>query len=100
MLKPSEDTNITMIELRKRDFEVGEQVLWLLSPSDKDKTEAAYEGPYLVLEKVTPVTYRLDTPGKRDKTRLVHANFLKKWNCPSARVLQVMVVSEENTCRR
>ncbi|KAL1259069.1 hypothetical protein QQF64_009646 [Cirrhinus molitorella] len=37
------------------------------------------QGPYTVLERIGPVTYRLQQPGKRRAEQLYHINLLKKW---------------------
>ncbi|KAL0187932.1 hypothetical protein M9458_015031 [Cirrhinus mrigala] len=36
-------------------------------------------GPYAVVEKVGPVTYRLRQPGRRQADQLYHINLLKQW---------------------
>ncbi len=48
---------------RERRFEVGESVLVLI-PERKSKLEALYRGPYTVMEKVSPVMYKLDLRGQ------------------------------------
>ncbi|KAI2645697.1 Retrovirus-related Pol polyprotein from transposon 17.6 [Labeo rohita] len=40
---------------------------------------ATWQGPYTVVEKLGPVTYRLRQPGRRQTEQLYHINLLKKW---------------------
>ena len=54
--------------------------------------QASYTGPYQVIEQITPVTYKLEVPGKKHK--IVHTNFLKPWTTPSASALAVAVIPE------
>ena len=61
---------------RNKSFQPGEYVL-MLNPVGSSK-QAAYNGPYLIEEKISPVTYRISTPGRGKTTRIVHSNFLKK----------------------
>ena len=67
----------------------------MLNPVGSSKLEAAYNGPYLIEEKISPVTYRISTPGRGKTTRIVHANFLKKWSTPSAEVLTTSLIQDE-----
>ena len=76
-----------------RNFQTGNQVL-VMSPSQSDKFEAQWAGPYTVQEKVTDVTYRISTPDRRKKLRLYHANAMKLWTTPVA-VMAVRYCSEE-----
>ncbi|KAI2654662.1 Retrovirus-related Pol polyprotein [Labeo rohita] len=50
-----------------------------LVPSSACKFLASWQGPYTVLEKLGPVTYRVRQPGKRQTEQLYHINLLKKW---------------------
>ena len=43
--------------IRNKSFQPGEYVL-MLNPVGSSKLEAAYNGPYLIEEKISPVTYR------------------------------------------
>lgn len=58
-------------------LEEGTEVL-LLHPAASSGWRAAWEGPYTVLSRVTPVTYRISTPGKRGA--VVHRNSLKRYH--------------------
>ena len=79
---------------RERRFEVGESVL-VLMPERKSKLEALYSGPYTVMEQVSPVTYKLDLRGQHGLGRVVHINLMKKWNTPTAQVLSVTLLTDE-----
>ena len=78
---------------RERQFEVGESVLMLI-PVLARKLEAAYSGPFTVLEKLSPVTYLIDAPGRGNKGRVVHVNLLKHWHTPTANILAVSAIPE------
>ncbi|KAL8589385.1 hypothetical protein ACOMHN_021537 [Nucella lapillus] len=60
---------------RERWFDVGDQVLLLL-PTRKNKLQQAWQGPYKVLETVGDWDYRILIRGK---SRLYHANLLKRY---------------------
>ncbi|KAI2662301.1 Retrovirus-related Pol polyprotein from transposon 17.6 [Labeo rohita] len=62
-----------------REFQPGDRVM-LLVPTSTCKFLASWQGPYTVLEKVGPVTYRLHQPGKRRNEQIYHINLLKKWH--------------------
>ncbi|KAL1263246.1 hypothetical protein QQF64_005985 [Cirrhinus molitorella] len=61
-----------------REFHLGDRVM-VLVPNVACKFLATWQGPYTVLEKIGPVTYRLQQPGKRRAEQLYHINLLKKW---------------------
>ncbi|XP_050984340.1 uncharacterized protein LOC127176618 isoform X2 [Labeo rohita] len=61
-----------------RVFQPGERVL-VLVPNAACKFLATWQGPYTVLERIGPVTYRLRQPGRRRTDQLYHINLLKKW---------------------
>ena len=63
---------------RSRSFSPGDRVLLLL-PSSTRKLEAAWQGPYTVIEKVGPVDYKLSMPKRRGKTNVFHVNMLRAW---------------------
>ncbi|KAL0186186.1 hypothetical protein M9458_017856, partial [Cirrhinus mrigala] len=51
----------------------------VLVPNAACKFLATWQGPYTVLEKVGPVTYRFRQPGRRQAEQLYHVNLLKRW---------------------
>ncbi|XP_067305997.1 uncharacterized protein [Pseudorasbora parva] len=61
-----------------REFQPGDRVM-VLVPSSACKFLASWKGPYTVLERMGPVTYRLRQPGRRQTEQLYHINLLKKW---------------------
>ena len=60
---------------RVRDMKVGDEVLLLL-PTDNNKLLMQWKGPFPIVEKVSPMNYKIDF-GHRVKT--FHANLLKKY---------------------
>ena len=79
---------------RQRSFQFGDQVL-VLMPAAHSKLEAQWQGPYTIAEKVTDVTYKIHTPEKRKKSRILHVNLLSPWNTPTAVCLQVEETTED-----
>ena len=63
---------------RERTFKPGDLVLALL-PMVKGPLDLKYQGPYRVLEKVGPVDYIVETPGRRKSSALLHVNLLKRY---------------------
>nr|XP_021325913.1 uncharacterized protein LOC110438340 [Danio rerio] len=61
-----------------REFQPGDRVMVLI-PNAACKFLATWQGPYTVLEKIGPVTYRVQQQGKRKADQLYHINLLKKW---------------------
>nr|XP_040028806.1 uncharacterized protein LOC120817079 [Gasterosteus aculeatus aculeatus] len=61
-----------------REFQPGDRVM-VLVPNSACKFLASWQGPYTVIEKVGPVTYRVRQPGRRRTEQLYHINLLKKW---------------------
>ncbi len=61
-----------------REFQPSDRVMVLVPPA-ACKFLATWQGPYTVLEKVGPVTYRIRQPGRRRTEQLYHVNLLKKW---------------------
>lgn len=74
-----------------RKFYIGDRVLVLL-PEDSTGMEAQWHGPYEVVEKTSPVSYKLQFP-ERKKTRQFHINSLKKWN--ECNILAVVIATED-----
>ncbi len=61
-----------------REFQTGDRVM-VLVPTAACKFLATWRGPYTVVEKLGPVTYRVRQPGRRSPEQLYHINLLKKW---------------------
>ncbi|KAI2652407.1 Retrovirus-related Pol polyprotein from transposon 17.6 [Labeo rohita] len=51
---------------------------WEFHPGDRHGPGP--HGPFTVTEKVGPVTYRIQQPGKRRNEQLYHINLLKRWS--------------------
>ncbi|KAL1255563.1 hypothetical protein QQF64_013624 [Cirrhinus molitorella] len=51
----------------------------VLIPTSACKFLATWKGPYTVIERVGPVTYRLRQSGRRREEQLYHINLLKRW---------------------
>jgi len=66
---------------RERQFQAGDQVLVLL-PTTTNKLLAQWQGPYPVLQQVSPVMYEVNMYDKRKRHRIFHVNMLRKWNTP------------------
>ena len=77
---------------REKTFCVGEEVL-IRKPGLKGKLGDSWDGPYLILEKISPLNYKVETPGR--KSKILHVNLMKKWSIPVARVHGVAVIHEE-----
>ena len=63
---------------KMRSFKPGDEVLALL-PYRSNSLHAKFFGPYKVLEKLGPVDYRIDTPGRKKIERICHVNRLKPY---------------------
>lgn len=61
---------------RSRKLEVGQKVLVLL-PTHTSKLLASWKGPYTIIDKVSPVDYKIKINGKTEK--IFHVNMLKLW---------------------
>lgn len=61
-----------------REFQSGDRVL-VLVPTTTSKFLASWQGPYTIIEKVGPVTYRICQLGCRREEQMYHINLLKKW---------------------
>ncbi len=61
-----------------REFQTGDRVM-VLVPTAACKFLATWKGPYTVVERIGPVTYRVRQPGRRNPEQLYHINLLKKW---------------------
>ena len=50
------------------------------------KLQDRWSGPYKILDKISPVTYRVDMPEHHKRNRAVHITALKRWHPPVADV--------------
>lgn len=74
----SKDDSKLYYDLRAQEdiLEPGEEVL-VLHPAGPRGISAQWLGPYVVEERLSPVSYRLATPGK--KAQVMHRNHLKRF---------------------
>lgn len=79
---------------KHKQFDVGAMVLVRI-PALTGKLEDSWEGPYEILDQVSPVNYQLAIPGGRKTTKILHVNMLKQWSSPEAHVLRVVVAEED-----
>ncbi len=76
-----------------REFAVGSKVLYRI-PGLSCKLADSWEGPYVVLERVGEVNYKICKEGMKKHCKVVHVNCLKKY-CERVRVARLDVVVEE-----
>ena len=65
-------------------------------PQLTEKLDDKWDGPYEVLEQVSPLTYRLAIPGRANRSRVLHVNMLKLWHAVDNRVLHIIVATEDS----
>lgn len=75
---------------REREYEPGDRVLVLI-PTQQNPLVARYVGPYRVKKRVGPTTYVIDTPDRRRKTKMCHANMLKTYHGDNEGISQMPV---------
>ena len=61
-----------------RVFEPGDKVLLFL-PLGNSKLESKWQGPFVILRKITDVNYEVMMPNKRKSKRIIHVNMMKLW---------------------
>ena len=61
-----------------RNFKPGDSVLVFL-PISGGSLAAKYSGPYVIKSKVDDLNYIISTPDRRQKTKKVHVNLMKKY---------------------
>lgn len=76
------------------EFQPGDQVLVLL-PNASCKFLVSCQGPYIVMEQIGPVTYRLRQPRCRQAKQIYYVNLLKRWVEPSQPI--VLLAKEDIT---
>ena len=77
-----------------KEFTKGDMVL-VWKPGLHAKMGASWDGPYLVGEKRSPVTYTVHVPGRAHKAKVLHVNLLKRWTTPASLIHRVAIVQEE-----
>ena len=79
-----------------KTFVAGDMVL-VRKPGIHSKMGDSWEGPYQIERQASPVTYKIQVPGKPLKSKILHCNMLKKWTTPAARIHRVVTMSEEES---
>ena len=79
---------------RMKSFSVGDMVL-VRKPGLQAKLGDFWEGPYQIDQQSSPVTYKVQVPGKPRLSRILHCNMLKKWTTPAEKIHRVVLISEE-----
>ena len=83
---------------RVKSFSAGEMVL-VRKPGLHSKLGDSWEGPYQIERQVSPVTYKIQVPGKPNQSKLLHCNMLRRWTTPAAKIHRVAAISkEESAC--
>lgn len=59
-------------------FQPGQKVLLLL-PTSSNKLLSKWQGPYTIVRKMGPVTYKVHHPDKKKSYQTYHMNLLKEW---------------------
>ena len=77
----------------KRDYKPGGMVL-LHTPSLSGNLSTVWEGPYEVMQVLSPTTYKLSVPGKRRHTLTTHVNRLKDWKIPQANIFSIVMARD------
>ncbi len=60
--------------------------------------EASWEGPFVVLEKISDVNYKIAHTGRKSKSKIVHINMLKVVNNDFNELSVVAVCDDEDEC--
>merc|ERR1712044_22269 len=69
----------------------------VLLPSDSSKLMAEWKGPYKVIEKISPVDYKINMHDKRKKHVVFHVNMLRPYHERDDNpVLCVVLQNDEN----
>ena len=76
-------------------LEVGDEVLVLL-PTNQNKLQLQWSGPYQITRRVTTVDYEVKRPGRRQEKKIYHVNLLKKWNSSSSSNALVAIAAGED----
>ena len=101
-LKVAADRQKSYANLKRKDiqYEIGEKVLLKVSPWKKvmrfernGKFSPRFIGPYEVIEKVGPVTYRLALPPELEKIHSVfHVSMIKRYMSDPSHVVSSEII--------
>ena len=76
-----------------RSFKPRDQVL-CHNPNLSGKLDSIWNGPYVVLEKLSELNYRIGSLENNSKNQVVHINKLKPWETQGANLFRVVVADE------
>ena len=76
-----------------RSFKPRDQVL-CHNPNLSGKLDSIWKGPYVVLEKLSELNYRIGSLENNSKNQVVHINRLKPWETQVANLFRVVVADE------
>ena len=79
---------------KMKGFSVGQMVL-VRKPGLHAKFGDFWEGPYQVEARISPVTYKVQVPGKPKLCRILHCNMLKLWTTPAGSIHRIAIIQEE-----
>ena len=79
-----------------KSFAEGDMVV-VRKPVLRKKMSKAWEGPFEVERKVSPVTYAIKLPGRSNKAKIIHCNLLKEWHTPADVVHRVVTFTEDES---
>ena len=79
-----------------KKFCEGEMVL-VRKPGLHSKMGDSWEGPYQIEKQISPVTYKIQVPGKPCNQKLLHCNMLRQWTTPAAKIHRIVAISEEGS---
>lgn len=72
-----------------REFQKGAKVLVLI-PTQECKFLAKWHDPYEVVERLSPVNYKVRQVGRRQSHQIYHINLLKRWYEPNQVLVQAL----------
>ena len=78
-----------------KHFEKVDLVL-VWKPGIHSKMGASWDGPYVVGEKKSPVTYAVYVSNQPHRAKVLHVNLLKKWTTPASHIHRVAIVQDED----
>ena len=68
-----------------KKFEVGDFV-FVFRPTKKNKLRNEWQGSFIIMKKITEVTYQVDTGTSGKHFKKFHTNVMKSWTSPAPAV--------------
>ena len=81
-----------------KSFVPGDKVL-IRKPILRGKLQKAWQGPYVIEAKVSPITYLVKVGGSKQKAKVWHCNLLKLWVEPKISINRVVLVEDDDSER-